>query len=254
MLPKERERLVQVNSDPTGASGSPGRNRSLEVEGIDFCQRNGAVLEFPKEKRVGLFAGAKGFERPAFRLPLEVRETKSGDHALPNACVGACDDDLHLRSHRGAVAAPNRFPISGMFREREFFGFLLVYIDADSGRLVNDHVAILVGWTATEHLARFVVEEKTFLDAEVADCEIEVRVDRVPTGDGSPGPCQALRTLKNSASVAIFRAGERPPASLMWTRIKSIKRPVMSGVHSCGLLKSSPIAIGTVVCWRKNVK
>src|SRR2546430_2510395 len=36
-----------------------------------------------------------------------------------------------------------------------------------------------------------------------------------PTGDTSPGPCQAVRTAKNSHSAATFRAMVRAPASTM---------------------------------------
>ena len=42
------------------------------------------------------------------------------------------------------------------------------------------------------------------------------------------------------------RIGVMPPMALRCTRMKSINRPDTSGIHSVGLLKSSPIARGTV--------
>lgn len=44
------------------------------------------------------------------------------------------------------------------------------------------------------------------------------------TGDASPGPCQAVRTPKNSHKAASVRAGVRPRMSEMCTRMKSTER------------------------------
>ena len=89
------------------------------------------------------------------------------------------------------------------------------------------------------------------MDAEVVAGEIQGELAAWPTGETSPGPCQAVRTPNHSHSAASLRAGLRPPICEMWTRMKSISRSVISGRYSCGVLNSSPIAIGVLVCWRR---
>ena len=59
---------------------------------------------------------------------------------------------------------------------------------------------------------------------------------------------QTGQTLKNIA--AILRAGVIPPIALICARVKSIRCSDTSGIHSRGLLKSSPIAIGVDVWFR----
>ena len=76
----------------------------------------------------------------------------------------------------------------------------------------------------------------------------------MPTGEQSPGPCQAVLTPKNSHSAATFRAMLRPPICEMWIRMKSISRSAISGTYSCCVLNSSPIASGTLDCWRISRK
>ena len=75
-----------------------------------------------------------------------------------------------------------------------------------------------------------------------------------PTGEQSPGPCQAVLTPKNSQRAATFRAIDRPPICETWIRIKSISRSAIRGRYSCCVLNSSPIASGMLDCCRMSRK
>ena len=71
-----------------------------------------------------------------------------------------------------------------------------------------------------------------------------------PTGDTFGGPCQQVRTPKNSQQCATFRARLRPPAAEICMRMKSIHRFATNGSHSFWLTNSSPMAIGVLDCSR----
>ncbi len=92
------------------------------------------------------------------------------------------------------------------------------------------------------------------LDAEVGQARSRWTLAACPTGETLPGPCHAVRTPKNSHIAAIFRAMVRPPTCEMWQRMKSIQRLETRLIHSLGLLNSSPMAIGVLVCWRIRSK
>ena len=57
-----------------------------------------------------------------------------------------------------------------------------------------------------------------------------------------------------SVVAAIFRATVSPPTCDRWMRMKSISRPLTNGTHSFGLLNSSPMAMGVLVCCRMLLK
>ena len=74
------------------------------------------------------------------------------------------------------------------------------------------------------------------------------------TGLRSVAPWQPVRTWYSSASAAIFRSCEMPPACTTVVRMKSISCSVISWWQSWIELKTSPTAIGVVVCWRMRRK
>src|SRR3954470_10513365 len=66
----------------------------------------------------------------------------------------------------------------------------------------------------------------------------------MPTGETSPGPCQAVRMPKAAQRWASLRVGVTPPSWEGWTRMKSKRRLAMRGGDSRGWLKSSAMAMG----------
>ena len=77
---------------------------------------------------------------------------------------------------------------------------------------------------AGEHLVDQLGEAAPFLDAEVGRPRSRCRLAAWPTGETSPGPCQAVRTPNALRRMASLRAGVMPPIWLMCTRMKSIRR------------------------------
>ena len=75
-----------------------------------------------------------------------------------------------------------------------------------------------------------------------------IKLAACPTGLVSPGPCQAVRTLKSSPMAAIFLPGVKPPIWDMCIRRKSTSLSLIIGIISCGLFHSSPMAIGVAHC------
>src|SRR6266536_1502188 len=84
-------------------------------------------------------------------------------------------------------------------------------------------------------IAKFSVDSPTCTDAPSA------------TGDTSDGPCGASRICQTSASAAIRRSGLIPPAWDTAARTKSMSCSVINCWNSHTVLKTSPMANGTVV-------
>ena len=97
------------------------------------------------------------------------------------------------------------------------------------GRSFAHIIAVADLGRAGEDLLRALAEEVRLLDAEVWQARSRCRLAACPTGETSPGPCQAVRTPKNSQKAASLRAGVIPPMSEIWTRMKSISRSWISG-------------------------
>jgi len=75
-----------------------------------------------------------------------------------------------------------------MVGQREFRGKLLVDIDAETGGLVYVHVAVLDSGTPGEDFSRFVVETDAFLNPEVRNRKVEMRIGGVPYRRNVPRP------------------------------------------------------------------
>ena len=79
------------------------------------------------------------------------------------------------------------------------------------GLIVGINVTLANLRSTGKHLARLLVEECFFLDAEVWGNQVQVQIVQWPTGSTLFGPCHAVRTSKNSQQCATLRHMLSPP-------------------------------------------
>lgn len=74
-----------------------------------------------------------------------------------------------------------------MLGQLEFFGELLVDINAETGRFVDKHVAVLNGGAAGKNFSCFFAEVDALLDTEVPDGQIQMRIGGMADRGDIPG-------------------------------------------------------------------
>jgi len=131
----------------------------------------------------------------------------------------------HLRLHHSAVGSSYDVPRSAIlaFLEWEFRCHLFVDIYTQTRLAVRPHHAVLQRRRARKHLTSAWWRNGGFLNTE-GTFRFSIKFAVCPTGDVSPRPCHAVRTLYNSPIAAIFLAGVMPPICDMWIRMKSNRR------------------------------
>ena len=136
------------------------------------------------------------------------------------------------------------------FPEGHGLGQFLVYFDSPAGSVGGPEIAVLEGGVAFEDFGFAAADDAAFGDSEVMARESEMEIAGVADGRDVAGTCQAVLTPYNSPRVAILRAGREAPG------LGDVDADVIDqafgdrGIHSCGLLKSSPMESAVVHCWR----
>ena len=178
--------------------------------------------------------------------------------AAPTSCGGSRGSAARAgsRSRRGASCGPRCSRSRGARREGELRGQLLVHVDAQARGLASPTCSRSCTSGQPGKTSRsFARGTAALLDAEVVGWPARGRAGRrgrpARRRPGRARPCAPRRTRDSAATL---RAMLRPPICETWTRMKSIRRPAISGTYSCWLLNSSPMAMGMLVCWPQDLE
>src|ERR1051326_1236538 len=89
---------------------------------------------------------------------------------------------IRLRAYGGAIFSARWQPIPWRLRQRKLFRKFLIQINAQTRRLVNEHVAVLHGRQTRKNVLCRLVELNGLLDTKIVNRQVQVRIGGVPHG------------------------------------------------------------------------